>query len=266
MPGFFGSKLGRESRFHWFGNDLVWLDPFNIARGGLGKLKWDPDDTRIKPVGAFHISYALMRLKLRAAGIDARYLPYDWRKSAALNADILMPVLQRAGNVSLLTHSQGGRVARVLAERDAGADLIRRIITIAPPHHGLYQPVRTLAVAEDFSLLNLLDWLDHTRSARDLVRDVTNDLPGLIEMMPLIDKRPGENFYDPDWWPAGAEIPPHEVFQAALAGARALPDPDARFVTIAAAPGISTRRRTRPLTVPTGPSRTPWATGPSPST
>lgn len=235
LPGFLGSKLGRQSRWHWGGNDLVWFDPFDIALGGLGKLTWDPIDTRIKPVGAIHRSYGRLRLELRAAGIDARYLPWDWRKSAEMNADYLSPILQAAGNVSLVTHSQGGRVARALAARDPNGALIRKVITTAAPHHGLYQHVRALAAPEDYALLKKIALLDLTRNAREIVRDITGNFPGSMELMPLIEKRPGEAFYDPAWWPDSAEIPGADCFADGEAGARALADPDARFAIIAGA-------------------------------
>lgn len=230
LPGFLGSKLSQRRATDPTRLDLIWIDPLRIKSGGLGKLKWERENTDIEAVGALHVGYLKMLLTLRSEGFNAQYLPFDWRKTPKMNAEILSPILRKAAKVSLVAHSQGGRVARMLTHEKYCGDRIHRVITIGTPHHGLYAPIRAMAV--DSRLLNMLAIIDKTRSERELQRDIVKSQPGLLEMMPLLSKRPNEDFYNPKWWPIEAETPDHDAFAGAQAEATELPQLDERAAMI----------------------------------
>ena len=237
LPGFMGSKLAERDDEDDSFPDLIWVSLSLLKKGGLEKLIWDPTENRIEPAGALHIAYLKMKWTMRLHGFNVRYLPYDWRLTPEMNAKVVTPILKKAGNVSLVCHSQGGRVARWLADQDKDRKLIRRIVTLGTPHHGLYSPVQALGV--NLPLLDILSSIDQRRNRYEIVRDIINSLPGLIEMMPLPSIRPGEDFFNFDWWPGNNELPERAELEDAKTAALNLPELDDRAAII-----IGTGRKT----------------------
>ncbi len=78
LPGVMGSTLGlRRARRT---DDIVWFDPVEVALGRLDRLTL-PSARRIEPLGVLLFAYLRLKLSLRAAGLDADFHPYDWRRS-----------------------------------------------------------------------------------------------------------------------------------------------------------------------------------------
>ena len=111
----------------------------------------------------------------------ANLLPfaYDWRLSNRFNARRLKAVVEpalerwRAGGgprgearLILIGHSMGGLVARWYVEREGGAALTRKLITIGTPHRGAVAALRQLVNGVEVGIGPL--GLDLTRFARSL--------------------------------------------------------------------------------------------------
>lgn len=229
LPGFMGSKLSVKS------NDAtssipIWFDIPEVVKGNLGKLAWPSDSYLVDPTGALEIAYMRMLVHLCAKGFDVEILPYDWRLTPQMNADVLMPTIKKAGPASILAHSQGGRVARALCAADLDKKYIKRVVTFGTPHFGLYAPVEALAVQS--RLMKLLALLDATRDAKDVAKDIVRSLPGLLELMPNPAERPQEQYFSNDYWPSSAVAINESTLKKAKASMASLVMPDDRFKNI----------------------------------
>jgi pimeloyl-ACP methyl ester carboxylesterase len=111
----------------------------------------------------------------------ANLLPfaYDWRLSNRYNARRLRAVVEpalerwralaeanREARLILICHSMGGLVARWYVEREGGAALTRKLITIGTPHRGAVAALQQLVNGLEKSVGPLR--LDLTRFARSL--------------------------------------------------------------------------------------------------
>jgi len=111
----------------------------------------------------------------------ANLLPfaYDWRLSNRYNARRLRAVVEpalerwralaeanREARLILICHSMGGLVARWYVEREGGAALTRKLITIGTPHRGAVAALQQLVNGVEKSVGPLR--LDLTRFARSL--------------------------------------------------------------------------------------------------
>jgi pimeloyl-ACP methyl ester carboxylesterase len=111
----------------------------------------------------------------------ANLLPfaYDWRLSNRYNARRLSPVVEpalerwralaeanREARLIFICHSMGGLVARWYVEREGGAALTRKLITIGTPHRGAVAALQQLVNGLEKSVGPLR--LDLTRFARSL--------------------------------------------------------------------------------------------------
>ncbi|MBP2302702.1 trypsin-like peptidase domain-containing protein [Azospirillum picis] len=229
LPGIVGSKLSLP-RFPF--NDLVWVDPDDLILGGVSKLKWSGNDDRVIATGVLLTAYLRMKLRLTVAGFRVEFLPYDWRRAPM---DCARRLMQRfkAGEVvgaTLIGHSMGGLVARGMASLDPDRSAIARVITIGTPNHGSYSPVQVLRL--EHSLVHFLARLDQTRTAEEITSDFLRDFPGLLQMLPSPELRPGEDFFDPKFWPSTGIRPLKEVLERARKARASLPPPDGRFFQI----------------------------------
>jgi O-acetyl-ADP-ribose deacetylase (regulator of RNase III) len=233
LPGIMGSTLGYE---RWPFDDVIWVDPIDIAAGYLLRLAPSLGGKRILPLGVLLSVYLKLKLKLRLRGIDAEFRPYDWRLDlrdvgAELARRIEKDVDERG--VTLVAHSMGGLVARralkVLEERGKGA-LVRRVVMLGTPNHGSYAPVTVLRKCH--GLTRKLAALDLQNDLDELVRLVFGKLKGLAQLLPQPDRSGGLDLLDAQRWP-GPWRPPQEVLHAARSLPSYLSTDSSRMVLIA---------------------------------
>ena len=228
LPGIMGSTLGirRPGR----SDDIKWFDPVEVALGGLTKLAL-PSARRIVPLGVLLFVYLRLKLSLRAAGFDADFHPYDWRRSARDAGRVLAERLEHESRrkVSLVAHSLGGLVARAaLAHR--GASRIERVIQLGTPNRGAFATIQALRGSH--SLVRRLALLDLAHGPRMLAQEVFCTLPGLIELLPDPAACEGIDPFEAGEWPAGPR-PKAALLAAARKLRKDLPVPDGRFALIA---------------------------------
>src|SRR5689334_23943615 len=111
LPGIMGSQLG-FIRGGKRPDDILWLDPIDIAFGRLTDLALN-DASRIVALGAMNYSYLKLTLSLRKAGYDAVLLDYDWRRDIASLGKTLAERIAADGGeeISIVGHSMAGLVA-----------------------------------------------------------------------------------------------------------------------------------------------------------
>src|SRR5207237_6612403 len=110
LPGIMGSTLGRTRVLHI--EDVLWIDPIEIALGHLTALKLDGASV-YHSVGAVLFAYLKLKLRLKISGFDADFFPYDWRQSLAdIGANLADAIGSEPSNVMLVAHSMGGLAAR----------------------------------------------------------------------------------------------------------------------------------------------------------
>jgi len=230
LPGVMGSTLGirRPGR----ADDVKWFDPVEIALGGLTKLAL-PSARRIVPLGVLLFVYLRLKLSLRAAGFDADFHPYDWRRSIRDAGRSLAECLEHESprKVSLVAHSLGGLVARA-ALTHRGANRIDRVIQLGTPNRGAYGTIQALRGTH--SLVRRLALLDLAHGPRTLARDVFCTLPGLVELLPDPAACEGLDPFKAGDWPSGPR-PKASLLSAARKLRKNLPEPDERFALIAGA-------------------------------
>src|SRR5688500_5529763 len=95
LPGIMGSQLGLI-RGGKRPNDILWLDPIDIAFGRLTELRMN-GESRIVALGAMNYSYLKFTLSLRKAGFDAKLLDYDWRRDIATLGRVLADTIAADG-------------------------------------------------------------------------------------------------------------------------------------------------------------------------
>ena len=151
LPGIMGSHLRVGD------HDRVWFDFFDIARGGMEKIRYDQRD--IYPDGLFNRFYGNLCDYLEGTHTVRRFA-YDWRQPLQDEADRLATEVDQALNqtpkpVRIMAHSMGGLVARMmiarhpsvwdrLAAREGG-----RFIMLGTPNRGSHLMVETLLGMSD---------------------------------------------------------------------------------------------------------------------
>lgn len=223
LPGIMGSRLSAIRNGQ---ADLVWVHPSDLATGGIAKLKWG---ATVAATGTVFAPYLRMKFRLKLAGFDAEFLPFDWRQSPAVAGKMLIERIVSRGlqDVGLVCHSMGGLVARQMASEDANKTIISRIVTIGTPNFGSYSPVQVFDLSH--GLLGPLGIADLTQDRKTIVEKYLRGFPGLIEMMPSPGKRPDEEYFTRAFWPETAVPPTTNALRAAKLGNTDLPAPDERF-------------------------------------
>jgi hypothetical protein len=228
LPGIMGSTLGRRRAGRR--DDVLWFDPVEVALGRLTRLAL-PSSRRIEPLGVMLFAYLRLKLSLRAAGFDAEFHPYDWRRSVAEAGAGLAARLskERAPTVSVVAHSMGGLVARA-ALAHPGGERLARVVQLGAPNGGAFAAVK--ALRGSYPLVRRLALLDLAHDARELARRVFCTLPGLAELLPAASACEGFDPFAAGDWPKGPR--PLAALLAAARQARGeLPAPDARFALVA---------------------------------
>jgi len=230
LPGMMGSSLGRRRNGS---TDLIWIDPLDIARGRLLSLAL-PDAGAIVPCGVILYAYLKLKLRLRLAGFDADFAPFDWRRSIReLGVELADRLEAASGRVHLVAHSMGGLVARAALARAKASRKIASVVMLGTPNHGSFAPVQ--AFRGSYSLVRKVAALDLEHSPEDLARRLFATFPGLHEMLPRPERWSGVDLYDAASWPSDAPAPRQPMLDAARAAQRALPEPaeDERLTLIA---------------------------------
>ncbi|MDZ4849708.1 MAG: CHAT domain-containing protein [Pirellulaceae bacterium] len=198
LPGILGSTLV-------VGDDTIWFDPIDIAKGKLKLLSLDGGAVNVASNGVFWPTYTELYLKLKLAGFDSEYFHFDWRKPIADAGKLLANKIRAAATsnqkVGLVAHSMGGLVSRA-AIKSLGLDafkLIKNVVLLGTPNFGSYAPA--LVMTSDYSTVQWMEWLDRKSPQGALVKDVFATFVGLAEMTPESDKSGGTNFFDINNYP-----------------------------------------------------------------
>jgi len=225
LPGIMGSQLGIV-RGGGRPNDILWLDPIDFQLGRLTDLRLAAG-SRVVALGAMNYSYLKLTLSLRAAGIDAVLLDYDWRRDLATLGRQLADRITADGrdDVALVGHSMGGLVARAALTYEAG-ERVSRVVMLGTPNSGSLGAVQ--ALRGTYSVVRKLAQLDLRHDAEFLAREVFSSFPGLHELMPAAVEGSALDLFDAAAWPADGPGPDRGLLRAAAGLARRIAPGDAR--------------------------------------
>jgi hypothetical protein len=225
LPGIMGSQLG-FIRGGQRPNDILWLDPIDIAFGRLTELTLN-EASRIVPLGAMNYSYLKITLSLRKAGFDAVLLDYDWRRDIGTLGKLLADRLAADGrdDVALIGHSMGGLVARASLMHSAGSR-VSQLIMLGTPNAGSLAAVQ--ALRGTYSVVRKIAMLDLRHDAEYLARNVFASFPGLHELLPANRSVSDLDLFDAKAWPAGPG-PDAALLRSAAGLERRMASADARF-------------------------------------
>jgi pimeloyl-ACP methyl ester carboxylesterase len=112
LPGIMGSELSLTTSHR---TRVIWLNYLQIFLGNTRSLKLG--NKNVSATGVLERYYTKLRLRLQNKGYDARFIPFDWRKSLGqLGAALLSEISEsEKGRIHLVCHSMGGLVARAAA-------------------------------------------------------------------------------------------------------------------------------------------------------
>jgi len=226
LPGLMGSRIGTRGRRL---DDVIWLDPIEVAAGHLTRLAL-PRGARLSALGVMFLNVLKLKLTLQIAGFDARFHAYDWRRSVERLADELIARIESDGVRSpmLVGHSMGGVVVRVALAGDRGR--IARAVQLGAPNSGSFAPV--LAMRGVYPTVRKLAALDLRHTAEDLARIVFRTLPSLHELLPDAGLTDGANLFNSSEWPEDALRPDPELLAEAASARRRWPVKDPRCLHI----------------------------------
>lgn len=186
LPGIMGSKLGYPG--NWW-DDTLWVDPVDIARGNLELLSPEhPASEQVRALGVMQFAYLQFKLRLKIAGFNADFHPFDWRLSLdTLGTELKKKIDKETGGshtqgrfVYLVAHSMGGLVARSALTKLQREDQVRRLVMLGTPNFGSFVPVQ--AIRGEYSTLEKVAALDQTNTVTDLAQKLFCKLPGLRDV------------------------------------------------------------------------------------
>jgi pimeloyl-ACP methyl ester carboxylesterase len=227
LPGIMGSTIGKPRTIL---DDVIWLDPIDIAAGRLVKLALNGTSPYLS-LGVVPLAYIALKLKLTIAGYDVDFHHYDWRRSLDdLGAELATRLKNETANeVQLVAHSMGGLVVRAAAAHKAPK--IKRVIMLGTPNHGSFAPAQ--AIRAVYSVVKQVAAIDPFHDAQTLSRDVFSTFPGLYQMLPTTEKFSAVNLYDSQAWPKGGPQPRQDLLGRVQAVQQFLAKADDRFFLIA---------------------------------
>jgi pimeloyl-ACP methyl ester carboxylesterase len=208
-------------------NDILWLDPIDIAFGRLTELALD-GSSRVVPLGAMNYSYLKITLSLRKAGFDAVLLDYDWRRDISTLGKLLADRLAADGrdDVALIGHSMGGLVARASLTHAAGKR-VSQLIMLGTPNGGSLAAVQ--ALRGTYSVVRKIAMLDLRHDAEFLARKVFASFPGLHELLPANKSVSDLDLFDSAAWPVKGPGPDAALLRSASGLEQRMAPADARF-------------------------------------
>jgi hypothetical protein len=229
LPGIMGSQLGfvRGGRRP---NDVLWLDPIDIAFGRLMELRL-LDGSRVVALGAMNYTYLKLTLSLRKAGFDAVLLDYDWRRDIDSLGKVLAARLKHDDreDVALIGHSMGGLVARAALTHAAGKR-VSQVLLLGTPNSGSLAAVQ--ALRGTYSVVRKIAMIDLRHDAETLARRVFATFPGLHELLPASPSVSDLNLFDAASWPASGPGPDVTLLRAAAGLEQRMAPADARFTVV----------------------------------
>jgi pimeloyl-ACP methyl ester carboxylesterase len=210
LPGIMGSTLGRPRPLL---DDVIWIDPVDVAEGHLTQLALSTQPSRVQALGVMLFTYLRLKLKVQMSGFDASFFPFDWRFSVDDLAKTLVRRLENetADEVHLVAHSMGGLVARAAIARKAPR--VGRLIMLGTPNFGSFAPVQ--ALRGTYGVVRKIAVVDAAHSAEELASRVFGTFPSLYEMMPAPEKFSSVDLTDPGNWPDSAPKPDAKLLKRA---------------------------------------------------
>jgi hypothetical protein len=190
LPGVMGSHLAVPRTDGGNGLDRIWLDPLDIAKGGLKALQWGQPGVQAEDL--FSLFYGKLCDRLQATH-DVRRFPYDWRQPLDVLADRLAatlgPLLDATEGrpVRLLAHSMGGLVVRAAIHKHPTlmnrliARPGARLVMCGTPHQGAHSMVENLIGKGD--TLRALVRLDLANDMQDVL-DIVAGFRGALALLP----------------------------------------------------------------------------------
>ncbi|HUQ10183.1 MAG TPA: CHAT domain-containing protein [Steroidobacteraceae bacterium] len=229
LPGIMGSQLGLV-RGENKPNDILWLDPIDIAFGRLKELRL-PQGSRVVALGAMNYTYLKLTLSLRKAGYDAVLLDYDWRQPIATLGKQLAERLDADGrdNIAFIGHSMGGLVARAAMTHDAGKR-VSQLVMLGTPNGGSLAAVQ--ALRGTYSVVRKIAMLDLRHDAEYLASHVFATFPGLHELVPANRAVSDLDLFDAASWPASGPAPDARLLADAAGLERRMAPADSRFIMV----------------------------------
>ncbi len=228
LPGIMGSKLGQRGLIF---DDVLWIDPVEIVLGRLESLALDHTPTTFEAVGVILLAYLKLKLRLKSAGYDADFHPFDWRQDIAFLGRQLADRINResASRVYLVAHSMGGLVARAAMAQNVSK--IKRLIMLGTPNHGSFVPVQALRGI--YPVVRKVAAVDLRHTPEELASEVFNTFPGLYQMLPWKTVFDDIDLYDSGSWPETGPRPRADLLASAPVIQQMLASADDRFVLIA---------------------------------
>ena len=229
LPGIMGSTLGKPGPLHIL--DVLWVNPLAIAFGRLTELALNGRTAAISATGVVLLAYLKLKLRLKIAGFDADFFPYDWRRSLKEAGAKLADAIRKdaAAQVSLVVHSMGGLVAR--AALAAAGDKVSRLVMLGTPNYGSFAPAQVIRGTYD--VVQKVAAADLKHNAAELCDLVFNTFPGLYEMLPAPEKFGAVDLYDLSAWPQSGPKPRANLLSSVKPVIDALAPADNRFFLIA---------------------------------
>ena len=187
LPGTMGSQLK-------VGKDRVWLDKWDLAIGGLKKLKHTAKNVVAdKPIGSGYKDL----IRYLANSHTVKPFAYDWRKSLIELADRFRQDLEETVKaqeavgqpVRIVAHSMGGLVVRVMIATEEGKKAWDRMcqhpgarfIMLGTPNMGSHA-ITAMLMGRD-PLVRMLDLLDITNSQSTLL-GIISRFDGVLQLLP----------------------------------------------------------------------------------
>jgi pimeloyl-ACP methyl ester carboxylesterase len=229
LPGIMGSTLGSPRKL--FLDDVLWIDPLDIAAGNLRSLALIPGPARHDALGVILIAYLKLKLRLRAAGYDVDFFPFDWRLSLEVLGRRLASRIaaEPAAEIHLVAHSMGGLVSRAALAQ--GAAKVKRLVMLGTPNYGSFVPIQALRAT--YPAVRKVALLDLRHSPEELASQVFNTFAGLYQMLPAPEKFGVVDVFEAANWPKDGPRPRPELLEIGRQAQDLLAPPDERYRLIA---------------------------------